>query len=924
MGKNYYFIEGSTEKDIIGFNSYVESLKTAINNNASFIGLISEFGTGKSSLIKMLENSAIDENKQSKIVTINLWNCEENKNRGSKIDIHRIFLHQLIDELEVEPKEYYKKKINRKYRLFDIKLGSNSKLIIPLLLFLILAVFERLEFICLLHQPIQKVLYYLLIAVLIIICLFIYKPLISFSRESSNTNIDENDTKDLYSEIINKFFLKNKNTKLIICLEELDRFTDYNTVIKHIREFYKFYKLNPADVSFIVAIKSANSLAASSKKEEMEIITNKIKTSYEKVFDFILNLNTINVQDYDYVLMDLLEEKRNNLPEGIDFPDVNKLGAWRYLFLGDNITIRDIKHRYNFAISLYQSVKESVIENVKFKTCLYISYLEDEHNTLYGKLVSNSTIINDTLLYFAKNKNLDNLIINGKTNFFDEPEKEIISDGIVKKFIDVDYMYYFFKFPKNKRAYTIHEINLYNAIFFNKYEFALNYSLNQLSDNQIREIMKKRIDENFLPEVIFDYNRLIKIEYDYEEKCFIDTLTEKYDLIANYNKFETLIKKIKTANKNVYKHACSEYFKIKKEKINNLQPDERNQLRYKLVKLFDTDSIFFDYMFDENSDLITVEEISIINDIKIINKLTNNSKVNQVYITALKKKISKELYKTNIIDVLKTLADNPIVDNKMYDEVFSVINFKQYNLTEIDTKNIFKISKNKLELGNINNFQKFINRLNNYNKYLDSEYINIIDYNIPDEIEKYIDILTKFDFISEEGIDIIDKCNIVFELPDKILNKLYERKHYLTYVISRTLSKNKFEYEKEKGNDLEPFYLDFFRSRSEWKYNVSSEMTNYLYTNVNFSVLSESQLMVFVDEEQKIDIINKVVNTDNSVFINNYISRIKKIYKPDRKQILEKISTYHKKSKLTKQARKNIISLTKNKKEKDLFDGRKR
>ena len=43
------------------------------------------------------------------------------------------------------------------------------------------------------------------------------------------------------------------------------------------------------------------------------------------------------------------------------------------------------------------------------------------------------------------------------------------------------------------------------------------------------------------------------------------------------------------------------------------------------------------------------------------------------------------------------------------------------------------------------------------------------------------------------------------------------------------------------------------------KNDVNDEMLNFLYSNVDFNDLNESQLIVFADAEQKIDIINKVI-----------------------------------------------------------------
>ena len=113
--ENYYFIEGATENDLIGFNSYVNSLKNVIKSGSKFIGIISDFGTGKSSLIKMLEK---DFEKEYKFITVNLWNCENNEK--DNINIHQIFLNQLINELKILPKSYYKNRINKIYIKYSI------------------------------------------------------------------------------------------------------------------------------------------------------------------------------------------------------------------------------------------------------------------------------------------------------------------------------------------------------------------------------------------------------------------------------------------------------------------------------------------------------------------------------------------------------------------------------------------------------------------------------------------------------------------------------------------------------------------------------------------------------------------------------------------------------------------------------------
>ena len=922
MGKNYYFIEGTTDNDIIGFESYVDSLNVAIKNKSRFIGLISEFGTGKSSLIKMLKNSD-NESNPINVITVNLWNCEENQNDKSKLDIHQVFLHQLIDELDIKTKEYYKKKINKKYRLIDIKLGYKNKFCIYVLFFYYLfSSLEILKFINLFPNEIYRNVYYSLISLLTILCILLYKPILSFNREKTDNYIDENDTKDLYVDIMKEYFSnkKNKNKQLVICLEELDRFSDYKVVIKHIKEFYKFYKLNPENVTFIIAIKSANSLAKLSKEDDKSIVTNSIKNAYEKVFDFILNMNSINIQDFDYILLDLLNEKKNDMPDGVSIPDINRLDAWRYLYYGKNITIRDLKHRYNYAISLYLSVRESGLEKVDFKKCLYISYLEDEYNTLYYKITSDSNVIMDVLLYYAKYKNLDNY----EDNDFDDEEKRIMIDGIMKKYINVDYVYYFFKFPKNKKAYSIHELNLYNAIFFNETNINIDDSLKMLTDAEIKNIAKKRIDETILPDVVFKHKQLIKVEYESEKNIFMNTIELKYNLISNYSAFEALVKRIRIIDKIRYKHIFEEYLKSKKETINNLQPDEKSQLRLKLTKLFMSDSIYFDYMFDNNNEIISPEEIKNIADLKAINTLTN-SKINHNYISSVKSIIKTEKYKTNILELLNKMSNNDNVTNDMYLDLFTAVDFTNYYLIDSDIKKIYNHSLIKMELNICGKLQFFINHIGKYNSFLDKELINSIDYSNPDLVKGYIDIIHKYNFISNEGLDLINNCTTKYPLSDDVLNALYSNGYYKTYVISRMLGKGVFEYEWDKKEKLNSYYIEYFTSKKEWNRRISNVMIDFLYDNVNYVELSPKQLLVFVNKEQNKDIISAVLEKEDVSFINDYIANISSINRNDRKEIFNLISTYHKNNKLNKKAKNNMKRLAeKNKNERNLFDDRRK
>ena len=551
---NYYFIEKVAEKDLIGFEEYLNALNEVIRNGATFIGLISDYGTGKSSLLNMLSN-----NIAYKVVFINLWNYQ--KEEINTLDIHKIFLHQLIDKLDINNKNYFKKKINQNYNIIDFCIKKRKYTwyiyFIDLCLFII---FVLSSF------PI------LMKFILFLIALFLfgfYKPLISFNKNDSLTRkIDENDTKDLFAEIINEYFKnkENKNIKLLICLEELDRYNNYELVVEYLKEFYKFYSENSnnRNISFIVSVKSASQLIELSQDNiELKELSKKykieyVKDLYEKIFDFILNLNFINIQDYDSILIALLSNKE--LPEGIKFNKTNLIN-WRWLYMGKNIKIRDIKHRFNFAINLYLSAKESGLESPDIKKCLFISYLEDEFNLFYNKLV-NENLIGKILIDYV-NKKLDN----EKYKLHDD-EYKILKDALDSKLISIDYNYYFYKYPKVKESFNLNEYVLYNAIFYDEDSIYINNAIKKLSDDQIYKIINKRIDELLLPKVLFRYPKLFMVAYYKLNKSFEYTIDKRFNIMNNFENFKEYYSYIKNLRKNYHKNLLSEYFKKYKRFIN--------------------------------------------------------------------------------------------------------------------------------------------------------------------------------------------------------------------------------------------------------------------------------------------------------------------------------------------------------------------
>lgn len=58
----------SEEEDLIGINSQVESIKSAVDQGAKMIGIIADYGTGKSSVVELFNNRYNNQKKAEKHV----------------------------------------------------------------------------------------------------------------------------------------------------------------------------------------------------------------------------------------------------------------------------------------------------------------------------------------------------------------------------------------------------------------------------------------------------------------------------------------------------------------------------------------------------------------------------------------------------------------------------------------------------------------------------------------------------------------------------------------------------------------------------------------------------------------------------------------------------------------------------------------
>ena len=295
------------------------------------------------------------------------------------------------------------------------------------------------------------------------------------------------------------------------------------------------------------------------------------------------------------------------------------------------------------------------------------------------------------------------------------------------------------------------------------------------------------------------------------------------------------------------------------------------------------------------------------------------------YINVLIKQITS---KQSIIDLLISLSKNNNITNEMYNNFFYSIRLNEYDFRDSEYLKILEISKTKLELDNVNNYNKFLNYINYYCQKFDDYYLeNLKKTDLKTNIVSYKNYLDKCGKIYTNSMKLLDdysRDNTVFGFSKNIREQFYKNGYYQYYVISTRLNENFYEIEDDKFDNLAERYVSEYEYRKNWKCKVGNNMKQYLYKIVNMSKLDESRLILFNDLPQRVDIIESVLNTNNDVFINKYLSKINKINVKDIKIVFKLLGEYNRNKGLKKSTKSNLKTLTKNKECLQQLDARRK
>ena len=934
----------SEENDAIGYEVYVNNIINAINSNAKMIGLVSNYGSGKSTIINMVKNKEKTKNNR-KFININLWKIKETdkQSRNSNtedetIGIHKFLLKKLIAALpEKSNKDYFNKKIDDKYTLFNISMRNKNDIywIFILLGFFFFNIIMKLDIVGFTVPRICIFIIDLTVSICLAYILSGAKLYLSFNKDKTNRKINESDTSECFNEIINEFLNKDSEyNQVIICIEDLDRYNDSDLVIRILEQIYKFYtENNDIDVKFIISLKPPYLLAKDSKKfieskeqqkkEEVDKnIVNEYKELYEKLFDIIINLQTVSFQNYGSVLLELISHKEQKLSEiGINIPtNEDKIGMWNYLYKGRNVSIRDIKHRFNYFIILYENLYEhrKTLEtpeliDINIETCLFVSYLEDEYSSDFYALVNNSQKFNDIVSEYLMKRTFSKM---SDESSFDVELKKALEKGIVT----ADYSMYFYKYPKSKPIMNIFDNAIQNAIFLDSKKNISDFDLycEKASKNIVMKAISEKCNQVEIPEIIFDNKILYDIAEDlYYEKILNYLETNFIFSVENgYKKVQKMLKKILDLKSTQLR---KDYVDLLYNDLkNNYDDDQIIEYRKEIIKILDLNEELLT-LYNYNMPLITIDEIKNCKSPDIIFSLISKEKTNEKIYEIIDFIVSKWEIKFNLLlDFFEKIKD---IDKKIFKNIFYRFDFSIYNRSNLCM--LYNKNYNALSLDNLKELKEFAEKVKILPLKKEKEIINYLnsldENNKKNEESLYVEILNIVNNISSETIKYLPKLSYYYEHSEEIENQLFELKFYSRYCYSKFSRLNRIIYEEEKFEQLKPYYVSFFKNSKKVTddYIIDLPILQYIKENIHYSELTYDKIKLLIKLPQKIEdfevIYEKGYQNPNSDVLKDYLRNIVKIDDSDEKEFVENLIEEVKTGKLSlsKQSYSHIIKILK-------------
>jgi len=502
----------SSDDDIVGFSTQVDTICEAVKEGSTMIGVIADYGAGKSSLTELLCKRVCNKPYQyPEPIKINMWDSLDNKRTEQEAEhevsrLTKSFLYQLAcgNGKGGIFSSYINHRLSRNYGNISFSVGSGRFWVSFAFAALFYVVYligknDSADFATVLQPGMilsismwLKTLYPVaLVLAGIALIVGVVNSCIVFShwKMQGTRETEVNDVFDIYSRIIQHIKPKGKKKKQIIVIEDLDRIRDKDVIVGFIKEIYRFQNATQKlaeQFSFVVSIKPESALISSVNQSEDDL------NIYSKLFDITVPLKPIHYDDYDSILLQLLNgdpEKKKRLEkligESLDGDTLPK--SFRWLKLGQNLTVRELKDRLNHAIMIMSSRQNYQVKTaVTFEPCAAVTYLESQYPKNYYTLIQNEKSFAEFMRKSVEIINMPTQDASGEDqmNALKTSFEQIISNkhvydtnfvsdfcGMVRDGIfNYDFRMYFYTYPSGSHVKTTEERELCDMLLFpNKY-----------------------------------------------------------------------------------------------------------------------------------------------------------------------------------------------------------------------------------------------------------------------------------------------------------------------------------------------------------------------------------------------------------------------------------------------------------------------
>lgn len=764
--------------DLIGVSKYVSKLTTAIEKNAQFIALTSEFGSGKTSIIHRLENKFVTE-KKYEVIKINLWiSLIQSK---TILDIHKSFLYQLASQIDVRKGTYINKRLSKNYGLISILSKNKWHKILSISIVFLFFMIKILEYtsskfgnLYIIFQGLDFNLFdsivftiYLVIALVITYLIFDADIIFSSNKSEGNRTIDENEIIDLYRTLIleeKNLFIESKH--YIIVLEDLDRSNDPIKVLNFLKEFRKYYQPSNNKLqnkaTFIINLKTESAIKSN-------MTTSTEKNLFSKIFDLVINVQKINIDNYDVILNGLIEEKKEYFYR-IGFntrPQEIKGMQWHIRNLKDGI--REIKDRLNLSLTLYETLTSRFGKNIiNYEKCAIASYIltrytdemcvlnDDTFQKIIEKYIEKNGIDNEVISEVIGNEK-----IKKECDFINEI-KILIEDEL----INVNYRMYFYNYPKGSHLYDLNEQSIFDIIYYKKQNI-----------NNFNELVSNLEPEN--NKAIYDaLDKLSKLGLTFPLNILTNQKTFNVALISFYKDLVQTISKVLDFDKGIestlnilklnFKLDVNDFelrskyiLEISKIILNNSSKVSLLSIRSMICTNFMHEINIFSILFSNSLYAITYNEIKLFNDpIDLIKSVNFNAQdFDLVKFLQIHSRIM-------IILGLKPNLEDYIDSNQVF--------IKEFYLSVLDKFEENEVSESLIE------YMICISKIDTEFEEIVTQYFEI------ESIESlYTNLINKCASLSltQKTLDNIVEMNLFSKLNSDVATQFYNVNRVLEYLI---------------------------------------------------------------------------------------------------------------------------------------------